>query len=209
MKIAVSILDLNISDEEAIEKINRSDADYLHLDIRDGHYSPQPKRDCNLAYLSKKPIDVHLMVSSPFNYISKYALDNTEVITIPLEIDEDLDSLLDYIKTLGKKCGLAIKPETTLDKLEPYIKKLDKVLVMTITPGASHQSLREDVLYKIDDLKKIRESKNLHFEIFVDGGVNADNVSKLRGSDGIISASYVFSGGDNIQERIDKLRESL
>lgn len=205
MKVGVSILGLKISDEEAIEKINKSDADYLHLDIRDGVYTPQPKRDCEVTYLSKKPIDVHLMVMNPFPYITKYALSNTEVIVFPLEVDDDIDSLLGYIKSLGKKCGLAVAPDTPLEKLEPYLEKLDRVLLMTIIPGASFQKLIGSSLYKIGDLAKIREERGLDFDIFVDGGINDTNVSKVIGADGVVSASYVF-GGEDIQERIDKLR---
>lgn len=206
MKVAVSILNGDKkSDKDAIEKINKTDAEYLHVDVQDGKYTTAPKRDYDSLYLSKKPLDVHLMVSNPFNYISKYALLNTEVIVFHLEIDEDINGLLDYIKSMGLKCGLAIKPETSIEKLEPYLGKLDKVLLLTVTLGASNQKMIESSLYKIDVLRQLRREKGYTFEIFVDGGVNAETISKVKDADGVVSDSFIRNH-ENYQDGIDKLR---
>ncbi len=206
MKVAVSILNGDKkSDVDAIEKINKTDAEYLHVDVQDGKYTTAPKRDYDSLHLSKKPLDVHLMVSNPFNYISKYALLNTEVIVFHLEIDEDINGLLDYVKSMGLKCGLAIKAETSMEKLEPYLEKLDKVLLLTVTLGASNQKMIESSLYKIDVLRQLRREKGYTFEIFVDGGVNAETISKVKDADGVVSDSFIRNH-ENYQDGIDKLR---
>lgn len=204
MKVAVSILSSSYSDSESIERINQTDADYLHVDVGDGHFVNKI-REYEGLYLSKKPLDVHLMVSSPFNYISKYSVMNTEAITLSLEIDEDLNSLLDYIHARGLKCGLAIKPETSIERLEPYLEKLDRVLVMTVNPGAGGQKFLESTIYKIDILKKLRKERGLSFEIFADGGINAESIGKLKNVDGVISGSFIAKS-DNYQDRINQLR---
>ncbi len=206
MKVAVSILNGDKkSDAVAIEKINKTDAEYLHVDVQDGKYTTATRRDYDSLHLSKKPLDVHLMVANPFNYISKYALLNTEVVVFHLEIDEDINGLLDYIKSMGLKCGLAIKAETSIEKLEPYLGKLDKVLLLTVTLGASNQKMIESSLYKIDVLRQIRREKGYNFEIFVDGGVNDETISKISGADGVVSDSFVRNH-ENYQDGIDKLR---
>lgn len=205
MKIAVSILSTPYTDIEAIEKINNTNADYLHVDVLDGHFVPNVKRSYEDLHLSKKPLDVHLMVSNPFNYISKYAFKNTEYITLSFEIGDDLDSLLDYIKSLNIKCGLAIKPSTSVDEIKKYLGKLDKLLLMSVEPGASNQKMITSSLYKIDELIDEREKNSYNYEIWVDGGVNGETIEYVKKADGVVSGSFVTSI-DDFQERIDKLR---
>lgn len=205
MKVAVSILSSNYSDEETILKINETDADYLHVDVADGKFVPNKIRDYEGLHLSKKPMDVHLMVSSPFEYISKYASFGVEAITIHSELDLDIDSLLDYIHERGCKCGLALNPETPVSILEPYIEKIDLVLIMSVHPGAGNQKFISDVAGKIDELRSIRKNRGLDFEIFIDGGINPENIETVRGVDAVISGSFVCKS-DDFQKRIDQLR---
>ncbi len=205
MKIAVSILSSNYSDEETILKINETDADYLHIDVADGKFVPNKIRDYEGLNLSKKPMDVHLMVSSPFEYISKYASLGAKAITIHSELDLDIDSLLDYIHERGCKCGLALNPETPVSKLEHYIEKIDIVLIMSVHPGAGNQKFISDVASKIDELRSIRKNRGLDFEIFIDGGINPENIETVRGVDAVISGSFVCKS-DDFQKRIDQLR---
>ncbi|HBA37592.1 MAG TPA: hypothetical protein DCY94_02615 [Firmicutes bacterium] len=205
MKVSVSILKTPYSDAEAIKKINETDAEYLHVDVLDGHFIPGVKREYEDLYVSKKMLDVHLMVSKPFAFISKYALKNTKCITLSAEIDDDLDEYLDYIKSLNIECGLAIKPSTRPEEIEKYLEKLDKVTVLTVEPGASFQSMIMSSLYRIDTLVNLRKKNGYKYEIWVDGGVNGENISKLSKVDGVVSGGFVVSGED-FQERIDKLR---
>lgn len=207
MKVAVSILSSNYSEEETIEKINKTDAEYIHVDVMDGHFVDNVT---NFEYLneSEKPLDVHLMVSRPFEYISKYSQFNkTDAIVIHAELEDNLNDLLDYIKSLGLKCGLAISPETSLDALEPYYEKIDEVLVMTVKPGYGGQAMIESVLDKIEELFHIRKEKNLNFRIVVDGGVNGDTINKVGLADIVVSGSFICKS-ENYQSRINKLRLS-
>ncbi len=208
MKVAMSILSNNKDGDilkERIEKLNKTDAEYLHVDVVDGRFVPNKTIDYLHLAESNKPLDVHLMVLEPFEEISKYAVMNTEAITIPLEIDEDIKSLLEYIHSRGIKCGLAINPETPALQLEPYFTLLDRVLVMSIHPGKSNQKFLDSVVYKIALLKKIREERHFTFEIFVDGGINDETVSKVSLADCVISDSFIGKQ-ENYQEQIDKLR---
>ena len=118
MKLAVSILVTNYDEEETIARINETTADYLHVDVTDGSFVSQrtPQRD--FLHTSKKPLNVHLMVSRPFDYISMFKELQAESITIQAELEDDLNSLLDYIHELGMKCGLALCPKTPVSAVE-------------------------------------------------------------------------------------------
>lgn len=205
MKIAVSILKSKFNEEDTINKINNTDAEYIHLDVMDGLFvlEKTPKRD--FLHKSKKKLQVHLMVNRPFSYVSEYALLNTDAIIIQSELTEDISGLLSYIKSMGIKCGLALKPETNVDVILPYIDTIDQVLVLTVEPGKGGQKLMDSVLYKIDLLNNIRKDKKLDFEIIVDGGVNRETIEKVKNADIIVSGSYICES-DNFQEKIDNLR---
>ncbi len=206
MKVAVSILNGDKkSDKIAIDKINKTDAEYLHVDVLDGKYTNTPKREYDNLHLSRKPLDIHLMVSNPFSYINKYTLFNTEIIVFHLEIDEDINGLLDYIKASGLKCGLALKAETDVKKLDPYLARIDKVLLLTVTLGLSNQHMIDGVEDKINYLKNKREEKRYHYEIFVDGGINEETINRVKDADGVVSDSFIRNHED-YQDGIDKLR---
>lgn len=206
MKIAVSILKSSYDEEETIKKINETDAEYIHLDVMDGLFvlEKTPKRE--YLHKSRKKLQVHLMVNRPFSYISEYLLNNTDSIIIHGELDDDITSLLTYIKSLGIRCGLALKPKTDVKKILPYIDMLDDVLVLTVEPGKGGQKLMDSVVYKIDLLKDIRKDKKLNYLITVDGGVNDETINKVKNADIVVSGSYICTS-DNFQEKIDKLRQ--
>lgn len=204
MKLAISILSSNYDELETIERINKTKANYIHVDVMDGKFVKEKSKSYEYLHKSKKKLNVHLMVSSPFNYISKYSLLNTEGIIIPVEIEDDIRSLLDYIKGRGLKAGLAINPETNVSMLEPYFKMIDEVLVLTVNPGKGGQKLMESVLYKIELLDKIRKDKKLKFDIIVDGGINDETIKKIKGADVIVSGSYICKS-ENFDAQIEKL----
>ena len=204
MKLAVSILKSKYDEEKTIKKLNETNADFLHLDVMDGRFVIETTPERQYLQDSIKPLQVHLMVSNPFNYISKYELVNTESIIIQVELDEDIDGLLDFIKSRNLKCGLAIKPESNVNRILPYIEKLDYVLVLTVEPGKGGQKMMKDVLYKIDLLNEFKRERELNFEIIVDGGVNDETIKSVQNADIVVSGSYICES-DNYQEKIDKL----
>lgn len=208
MKIAVSILNSNYDELETIKRVNETEADFLHVDVMDGKFVLNKTPKYEHLYESKKKLNVHLMVSDPFKFISEYSLLNTESIIFHTELDYDIDGLLDYIKSMGLKCGLAINPNTSPNRLLPYIDKLDYVLIMTVIPGKGGQKLLESTIYKIDIFKKMREERKLHFEIIVDGGINADTINKVKNADIVVSGSYICKSED-YNARISTLLDSL
>lgn len=205
MKIAVSILSSNYDEEETIRRINETDAEYIHIDVMDGSFVKESSRHYEYLHTSKKPLNVHLMVSRPFDYISTYKELGAESVTIHAELEDDLDSLLEYIRSLGMKCGLAINPETPISKLERYIDVLDEVLVMSVYPGKGGQKMIDETLGKIDELIELRKNGGYYYEIFVDGGVNDTTISKVQKCDAVISGSYICKSED-YQEKISSLR---
>lgn len=204
MKLAVSILSSDYDEEETIRRINATSADYLHIDVVDGHFVAAVTPEREFLHTSTKPLDVHLMVSSPFNYISKFACYNTKTIVIQSEIEDDKDALLEYIRSRGIDCGLALNPETPVSKIEEYLSKIDQVLVLTVHPGLGGQKLIEGITDKIDELKNIREKKGYKYRIIVDGGINNENIDKVKGADIVVVGAYICKSED-YQERIDKL----
>lgn len=207
MKIAVSILNCPIDEEKIIAKINSSDAEYLHVDVNDGKFLPVMKTEYNYLHTSSKPLNVHLMVSNPFEYISYFSSMNPDEIIFNVELDEDIKPLLEYIKSKKIKCGLALKAETPVNRVSDFLGMVDAVLILTVTPGKSGQPFIESSLEKIDELRELRSKYNYNFDIIVDGGVNDDTIKKVsdKKPDIIVSGSFVWRN-DDIQGQIDKLR---
>ena len=208
MRIAVSILKSKYDEEETIKRINKTEVDYIHLDIMDGKFVPQKTHEFQYLELSNKKLQVHLMVSNPIEFINKYNLPNVESIIIQTEID-GIEELITYIKSLNKKVGLALNPETNIDELFPYLDNLDYILVLTVHPGLGGQKMLKEVTLKIDELKKLREEKNLNFEIIVDGGVNDETIDLVKSADIAVVGSFICMHDDfNIQINKLKLQEN-
>lgn len=192
-----------------LEKLNETDVDFIHVDVMDGKFVKGKSLSFSeirkiYKYTSKR-LDVHLMVEKPRNFIKDYALLNTEYITIHLEIDEDIKELLNFIKSYGIKCGLAIKPTTPVLKLIPYIKMADLVLLMSVEPGKSGQEFLTDTSLRLKELKSLIQNENPKVKIAVDGGINEKTVKKVLPIDLVISGSYILNG-ENYQEQINHLR---
>lgn len=204
MKIAVSILKTNYSELETIQRINDTKADYLHLDIMDGSFVPEKTSEFEYLDESNKKIQVHIMVTHPLDYINKYNLSNVETIIIQSELNEDIRELLKYIKSLGKKAGLALNPETPTDVLSTYYDLLDYVLVLTVHPGVGGQKMLNDVISKIDELNHHRQKDNLNFEIIVDGGVNDETINLIKKADIAVVGSFICTS-DDFNSQIEKL----
>lgn len=206
MKVSVSVLKEYDRLIKAIKKVNESEADFLHVDVMDGDFVNNKKfplevvKDVKL--ISTKPLDVHLMVKS-HDLIKKYANLMPEYLTFHVEVINDF-RLINYVKSLGIKVGLAINPETDIKHLLPYLDDIDLVLFMSVTPGEGGQTFKEEVIDKIKEFKKIAPSNLI---INVDGGVNDKTISlcKYAGCDMVVSGSYVTNSA-NYDEKIKSLR---
>ncbi len=208
MKISASFLS-SYSIEKDIQKLNDTDVDFIHVDVMDGKFvkrKTMPFRSMkNIYKFTSKRLDVHLMAIHPKKLIKKYAQLNTEYITIHVELDEDIDSLIDLIHNYGIKCGLSIKPDTPIDVLDPYLNKIDMVLFMSVEPGQGGQAFLPETFVRIKEFKRKMKSKKLNIVINVDGGINLNNCTKLRQADILVSGSCI-TNSDDFQKTITKLR---
>ena len=208
-KVSVSFLKSNKSLQETIEEINQTDADYIHVDIMDGIFVENKTLSIDdvleLANYAKKPLDIHLMVDNPVEYIEAFKNLNVAYITIHEELDKDKDELIDLIHSYGLKAGLAINPETNVEDIGKYISKVEYVLIMGVNPGYGGQELIFTTPIKIDVLNVLLKNEGYHYEISFDGGVNEETKRLLYGLDCVVSGSFICLS-DNYQEKIDCLR---
>lgn len=209
-KVSITFLKHKTTLEDVIKDIENTDADYFHVDVMDGKFVPPivlPIEESR-RYLSNttKPLDVHLMVEHPKEYIDEYLRYNkTAIISVHVEINEDLNAIIDLIHSHHVLAGLAIKNETDLKELEPYLDKIDYIIIMAIIPGYGGQKMIPESLDKIPKLVELREKNNYHYLITVDGGVNEETRPLLEQLDVITSGSYVCMS-ENFQEKINTLR---
>lgn len=208
MKISTSFLSSRYIEED-LQKLNDTSTDYIHVDVMDGKFVKNKTLSFgdmkNIYKFTSKRLDVHLMVSKPKKYIEKYSLLNVEYLTIHTEIMENIDSLIDLIKSYGIKPGLSINPETSIEAVLPYLDKINLVLVMGVNPGKGGQPFIEEVSDKVIKLKKIIKEKNYNVLISVDGGITKDTKDLVKDADILVSGNYITSS-DNFEEAINSLR---
>ena len=184
--------------ESEISMINESKADWFHIDVMDGVFVPNisfgtPIMNVLKKY-TKKPLDVHLMIINPDNYIEKFAELGSSVLTVHFEACTHLHRTIQRIKSLNMKAGVAINPHTPISSLESIIKEIDLVCIMSVNPGFGGQSFIETTYQKIKDLKSLINKRNSKTLIEIDGGVNSENAKKLieNGADVLVAGSFVF-----------------
>lgn len=206
MKISVSVLSEYDRLINAVKKVNESTADFIHIDVMDGKFVDNKRFPIEVVKdifsISKKPLDIHLMVED-LETIKKYALLKPEYLTFHVEVLKDYQ-IIDYVKKLGVKVGLAINPETSINELTPYVDDVDLVLFMSVNPGCGGQPFKEEVIDKIKRFKQIAPSDLI---ISIDGGVNDRTISlcKYAGCNMVVSGSFI-TNSDNYEEKIRKLR---
>ncbi len=202
-KIAPSILSADFSKlEEQIRYVEVGGADVIHCDIMDGKFVPNitfgPFVVEAVRRITKLPIDVHLMIKDPDKFIEDFVNAGADYISVHQEEVVHLNRTISKIKELGAKAGVVINPATPVNTLVDILEYVDFVLVMSVNPGFGGQRFIESSLGKIEELKKIREDKNLDYEIEIDGGVTSKNIEKISnaGCDIFVAGSSIFGEDD-------------
>ncbi|MCP4669621.1 MAG: ribulose-phosphate 3-epimerase [Deltaproteobacteria bacterium] len=214
-KIAPSILSADFTRlGEEIREVERAGADYIHIDVMDGHFVPNitigPMIVKAVRRVTDLPLDVHLMISDPDNFIDAFADAGATIITIHGETVNHLHRTIQLIRNKGVKPGVVLNPATPLDILEYVIEDLDMVLLMTVNPGFEAQAFIPEVLPKIKRLRETVNRKNLDMEIEVDGGIGPDTIGLVSsaGADVFVAGSAIFYS-ENYAKTIQLMRERM
>tara|TARA_Y100001958_G_scaffold137085_1_gene109364 strand:- start:253 stop:897 length:645 start_codon:yes stop_codon:yes gene_type:complete len=211
-KIAPSILAADFGNlHRDCDIVNKSNADWFHLDVMDGLFVPNISFGMpvvsSIRKLTKKPLDVHLMIIEPERYIDKFVDIGSDILTVHIEATSQMNNILDKIKKSSIKSGIAINPDTPINKLEDYINKVDLICLMGVHAGFGGQKFIEKTFDRLIELKSLINSKNSSAVIEIDGGVDNTNNEKLKslGADILVAGSYIFKSSD-INKAIDSLK---
>lgn len=214
IKIAPSILSADFSRlGEEICAVDQAGADYIHVDVMDGHFVPNitigPLVVDALRKVTGKPLDVHLMIENPDLYIPEFARAGADIITVHQEAVPHLHRTVQLIKSLGKKAGVSLNPATPVETLDVILDELDLVLIMSVNPGFGGQSFIPSALDKIRALRRRIAQRGLATELEVDGGVKVDNIGEVvaAGADVVVAGSAIFNT-DDYAATIRSLREN-
>lgn len=215
VKIAPSILSADFAAlGKEIEDVEAGGADYIHVDVMDGHFVPNitigPLIVEAIRPATNLPLDVHLMIEEPDTFIADFAKAGADIITVHQETCRHLHRTIHLIKEHGVKAGVVLNPATPAETVKEVLPYLDMVLLMTVNPGFGGQKFIPEVLPKISYLNDLRQANNYSFEIEIDGGVNKDTAKRCTdlGADVLVAGSAVFNQEDR-KQAINILHEAV
>jgi ribulose-phosphate 3-epimerase len=215
IKIAPSLLSADFSRlAEEMASLEVAGADWLHVDVMDGHFVPNitigPPVVESIRKATSLPLDLHLMIEKPENYLSDFAKAGGDIITVQVEACVHLHRIIQFIKDMGIKAGVALNPTTPLSSLEYILDDVDLVLIMTVNPGFGGQQFIESMFEKIVAARKMLDTRGLPVELEVDGGINLENVSEVAkaGPTVIVSGSGIL-GTVDYSATISKMRQEI
>ena len=207
--VSPSILSADFANlERDIKRIEDGGADWVHVDVMDGHFVPNITIGvpvvASIRKVTKLPLDVHLMIENPEKYVEPFVKAGADILTFHYECGTDIKKTIDLIKSFGIKVGLSIKPKTTPDVVFPYLKDLDLLLVMTVEPGFGGQKFMQDCA---DKILVIKEKAPENLIIQVDGGINAETarICTSNGANSLVAGNYIYKSTD-IKSAIASLR---
>jgi ribulose-phosphate 3-epimerase len=215
VKIAPSILSADFAHlAKQVEEAEAAGADYIHVDVMDGHFVPNitvgPLVVKALRRVTSLPLDVHLMVEKPEQFLEEFSNAGADIITVHWEACPHIHRSLEKIKRMGKKAGVSINPATPVWVLEEILGEVDLILAMTVNPGFGGQKLIPSTLSKVEKLKRMLSEKGLAPEIEVDGGINEETAPAAvrAGAQILVAGAAVFESPWGIREAIKRIRKA-
>jgi len=216
IKLAPSILSADFSRlGEQVAEVTEAGADYIHIDVMDGHFVPQITIGAPVVAAIRRwtnlPLDVHLMIEAPEQQIGQFADAGADIITVHIEVCPHIHQVVQAIKKLGVKAGVSLNPGTPIKALREVLPSVDLVLVMTVNPGFGGQPFIEAMLNKVARLRAELDKKGLAAELEVDGGINAEVAPRVvrAGARVLVAGAAVFGSGQTVSQALKKLRASL
>jgi ribulose-phosphate 3-epimerase len=200
---------------EAVGALERGGADWVHVDVMDGHFVPNltfgPKLVADLHKATRLPLDVHLMIERPDDWVDRYVDAGAAYVVVHVEAARAVSATLARVRARGAKAGITLNPDTPVDAILPYLGEVDLALVMSVNPGFGGQKFIESAIGKLQRLRQEIDARHLPVELEVDGGVKLDNVRRVMeaGANVIVAGSAVFESPEGVDVAMKKFRAAL